>query len=149
MSVGQYCDREIGLVSQGSSILEAAQIMRNCHVGEVVVVKQHNGKNIPVGIITDRDLVIEIIAMEVNVDQISVGSIMSLEMITVNEDKSLRDTLEVMQLNGIRRSPVVDKSGALLGLIKIEDILEVLSHDMAKVLELFHTERRIETTLRT
>jgi predicted transcriptional regulator len=149
MSVGQYCDQEIGLVSQDSSILEAAQIMRNCHVGEVVVVEQHNGKNIPVGIITDRDLVIEIIAMEVDMGQISVGSIMSLEMITVNEDKSLRDTLEIMQLNGVRRSPVVDGSGALIGIIKIEDILEVLSLDMAKVLALFNTERRIETSLRT
>ena len=149
MSVGQYCDRKVGLVSQSFSILEVAQIMRNCHVGEVVVVEQLNGKNIPVGIITDRDLVIEIIAMEVNVDQLSVGSIMSMEMITINEDKSLRDALEIMQLHGIRRSPVVDSNGTLLGLIKIESILEVLSHDMAKVLELFNTERRVETTLRT
>lgn len=149
MSIAQYCTKEVSLLTQDSSILEAAQMMRKNHVGEVIIVEHQKGKTIPVGIITDRDLVIEVIAMEVNIDQINLGSIMSIELITVLDGSDLDKALQIMQLHGVRRAPLVDDNGALLGLIDIESILRVLSQDMNKVLELFNTERCIEKKLRT
>lgn len=149
MSVGQHCDKKMSLLAQDASILEAAQVMRKNHVGEVVIVEQQADKTIPVGIITDRDLVIEIIAMEIDLEQINVGSIVCFEIITVSKDTSLTKALEIMQLHGVRRAPVVDGNGALMGLISIESILKVLSQDMAKILKLFNTERRIEKKLRS
>ncbi len=149
MSVSQYCDKKISTLTQDSSILEAAQLMRTNHVGEVIIVQRQQGKTVPVGLITDRDLVIEIIAMEIDIDKITLGSIMCLELITVNHDSSLKQALELLQTNGIRRAPVVDSKGALFGIIAIEGILKVLSQDMTKVLKLFNNERRIEKQFRS
>lgn len=149
MSLRQYCDNEVSLLTQDSSILEAAQVMRKNHVGEVIIVEHQKAKTIPLGIVTDRDLVIEIMAMEVDVEKINLGSIMCFELITVSDDTSLNDALEIMQINGIRRAPVIDGSGALIGLINIESILKILTQDMTKLLKLFNTEKRIEKTRRS
>jgi CBS domain-containing protein len=149
MSVAKYCDREIATITRDASIHKAALMMRHYHGGEVIIVEKSNDKNIPIGIVTDRDLVVEIIAMEVDMEQISVGNVMSLELITVSENMSLSDTLDIMQHNGVRRAPVVDGSGCLIGLITVEGILKVLSQDMNKVLELFYRERYIEKTIRS
>ena len=148
MNVGNYCEREIAFLTKDASLQEAAMLMRNHHVGEVIVVDKPNGKNIPLGVVTDRDLVIEIMALEVDVEQISVGNIMSLDLITVSEDYSLSDTLDIMQKHGVRRVPVVDSNGNLSGLINMEMILKVLCQDLGKMLELINTERDIEMNLR-
>ena len=113
----------------------------------MIVVDKLDGKNIPVGVVTDRDLVIEI--MDVDVDQISVGYIMSVELITVGEDYSLSDALDVMQQHGVRRLPVVDSNGILSGLIDMEIILKILCQDLGKMLALINTERNIEKCLRS
>ena len=113
----------------------------------MIVVDKLDGKNIPMGVVTDRDLVIEI--MDVDVDQISVGHIMSVELITVGEDYSLSDTLDVMQQHGVRRLPVVDSNGILSGLIDMEIILKILCQDLGKMLALINTERNIEKCLRS
>lgn len=149
MTVGNYCERNLALLTRDASLQKAAKMMRSHHLGEVIVVEKLNGKNIPVGLVTDRDLVIEIMALEVDVEQISVGHIMSLELITVREDYSLSDSLEIMQQHGVRRLPVVDSDGVLIGLIDMELILKVLCQDLGKMLELINTERNIEKTLRS
>ncbi len=149
MTVGKYCERELEPLSRDASLQEAALMMRSHHVGEVIVVDKLDGKNIPVGVVTDRDLVIEIMALAVDVEQISVGNIMSLELITVRHDYSLSDTLDIMQRHGVRRLPVVDNSGALLGIINIEVILKVLCQDLSKMLTLFNNERDNEKILRS
>jgi CBS domain-containing protein len=149
MTVGNYCERNLALLTRDASLQEAAMMMRTHHVGQVTVIDKLNGKNIPVGMVTDRDLVIEIMALDVDVEQISVGNIMSLELITACQDCSLSDTLDIMQRHGVRRLPVVDNNGALLGIINIEGILNILCQDMSKLLTLFNNERGNEKTLRS
>jgi CBS domain-containing protein len=122
-------------------------MIRHYHVGEVIVVDKLDGKNIPEGVVTDRDFVIEIMALDV--DQISVGYIMSVELITVGEDYSRSDTHGVMQQHGVRRLPVVDSNGILSGLIDMEIILKILCQDLGKMLALINTERNIEKSLRS
>jgi len=149
MTVSDYCERNIALLTRDASLQEAAMMMRIHHLGEVIVIDKLNGKNIPVGVVTDRDLVIEIMALEVDVEQISVGNIMSLELITVRQDNNLSDTLDIMQQHGVRRLPVIDNSGSLLGVINIEVILKVLCQDLSKMLTLFNNERDNEKILRS
>ncbi len=149
MFVGQYCDKKISTLTQDSSILDAAQVMRKNHVGEVIIVEKKMGKVIPVGLITDRDLVVEILAMEIDIETINLGCIMCIELVTVNYDSSLNKALEIMQHHGIRRAPVVGNKGELIGIINIEAVIKVLSQDMAKILKLFNNERRIEKNLRS
>ena len=148
MTVGNYCERELALLTRDASLQEAAMLMRNHHVGEVIVVDKLHGQNIPIGVVTDRDLVIEIMALEVDIEQINVGHIMGLDLITVREDYSLSETLDIMQQHGVRRLPVVNSDGILSGLIDMDLILKVLCQDLGKMLALIHTERTIEKTLR-
>jgi CBS domain-containing protein len=147
MTVGKYCERVIVFLTRDASLQEAAMMMRNYDVGEVIVVDKLNGKNIPIGVVTDRDLVIEIMALQVDVEQISVGHIMSLELATVREDNSLSDTLDIMQQHGVRRLPVVDSNGILSGLIDTDIILKVLCQDVGNMLAFINTERNIEKIL--
>ena len=123
--------------------------MRHYHVGEVIVVDKLDGKNIPVSVLTDWDLVIEIIALDVDVDQISVGYIMSAVLITIGEDYSPSDTLNVVQQHGVRRQPEVDSNGVLPVLIDMEIILKILCQDLDKMLALINTERNIQKCLRS
>lgn len=62
MTVGEYCNREVAIAEQQTEIREAARLMRRLHVGDLVVVENRAGENIPVGILTDRDLVVEVLA---------------------------------------------------------------------------------------
>ena len=73
---------------------------------------------------------------------------MGLDLITVREDYSLSETLDIMQQHGVRRLPVVNSDGILTGLIDMDLILKVLCQDLGKMLALIHTERTIEKTLR-
>ena len=88
--------------------------MREHHVGGLVVVKEKSGKRVPVGIVTDRDLVIEVIAEGVDMGDISVGDIMSDQLVTAREGDDLLETIKMMRARGIRRLPVIDDDGALL-----------------------------------
>ena len=73
MPIGEFCNREVVFATRGTSIPEAAQLMRQYHVGDLVVVDEVNGKRVPVGIVTDRDIVIEIIAQSLDINAFSCG----------------------------------------------------------------------------
>lgn len=77
MPIGEICNREVVIVRKEDSILEAAKLMREYHVGDVVVVDDREGRVIPLGILTDRDIVVELIAKEVPLDSVSVQDVMS------------------------------------------------------------------------
>lgn len=148
MPASEYCRSETAVISKDASIPDAARLMRNHHVGEVIVVEQMDGKSVPVGILTDRDLVLEIIAMDINMEKITVGNVMSLDLVTVAENESLSTMLETMKQHGIRRLPVVDDNGMLTGLVNYEDILQALMEQMTSLVNLIDSERRIEQMLR-
>lgn len=136
MSVGHYCKREIVTVSKQDSILTAAKRMRQQHVGCLVVVEDQEGSTKPVGILTDRDLVIEVIAAEVDPDDISVGDIMSYELLTAWETDSIWETLQRMRVKGVRRIPVVDENNVLTGILSSDDLLEVLAEELSQLAKL-------------
>ena len=127
MTAGEYCNRTVIITQMDTSIVEAAQLMRQHHVGDLVVVEQQETGAIPVGMITDRDLVIEIIAQEVPVNSVTVKDVMSTDIVTVTEDKTLLDSLNLMQGRGIRRLPVVNKKGVLQGILSADDAIELIA----------------------
>ena len=113
MSIGEICNRETVFTTKDSSISQAAQLMREQHVGDLVVVEEKGGRRIPVGILTDRDLVIEILAKDVDMNTVTVGDVMSNELLTARESDGLYETLQRMRAKGVRRVPVVDAGGVL------------------------------------
>jgi CBS domain-containing protein len=142
MSVGQFCNRETIIADQQTPIVDAAKLMRQHHVGCIVVTEAlGDGGVSPVGIVTDRDLVVEILAAEIDPDQVTLGDIMSFELVTAHEDDRLWDTLQRMRVKGVRRIPVVDPRGALKGILTSDDLLEILAGELGELAKLIGREQ--------
>ncbi len=148
MSVGEVCNRDVVVVKKGESALDAALLMRRFHVGDLVVVEEEGGQRIPVGILTDRDIVIEAVAENVNSRELTVGDIMSSDLVTVNEDEDVVDTVKMMRANGIRRVPVVDRAGVLVGIVTVDDLIELLAEVMNDLTTLISREQTREKETR-
>lgn len=144
MSIGALCNRTVVVVPRGTDALEAAKLMRRHHVGTLVVVESGDGGNIPVGIVTDRDLVLEVLALGIEPASVCVEDLMTHSLETVREDEDLLDTLRTMQEKGIRRMPVVDLRGGLEGLITLDDALELLSEQLTDVTKLIARQQQRE-----
>ena len=140
MTAGEYCNREIIITEQTISVAEAAALMRRHHVGDLVVVEKHGEKSLPVGIITDRDIVIEVIAQKIDPESLTVGDVMSNNPVSVSEQHSLLDTLEVMKKRGVRRLLIVDQSGSLQGMLTADDAVELIAEQMNDLTRLIHKE---------
>src|SRR5690606_15420257 len=89
MTVGEVCNREVVVVARNMLLPEAAQLMRDYHVGSLVVVQENGEARKPVGIITDRDIVVAVVGKSVETQNVEVGEIMSGELITLREQDSM------------------------------------------------------------
>jgi CBS domain-containing protein len=144
MAIGEICNREVVVVQRDCTILEAAQLMRQHHVGDVVVVEERGGINVPVGLVTDRDLVVEIMAPEIDQAVITVGDIMMSDLVTVRESAGVSETIEYMRVKGVRRVPVVGENGGLVGILALDDLLELLSEELLSLSRLVRHEQKRE-----
>jgi CBS domain-containing protein len=148
MSAGEYCNREVIVIDKTESVREAITLMRSHHVGDVVVVDQKDGARRPLGILTDRDIVLEILAEGVDLEAVNVGDVMSYELETVGEDVKLLDAIKVMSIKGIRRLPVVGAQGNLVGILAVDDVLELISEQLSDLVGLIARQRVRESTRR-
>ena len=149
MAVGEICNREVVIAEKALSVVDAAQLMRKHHVGDLVVVEEKDGRRHPVGIVTDRDIVVEVVAAEVNPDALKVGDIMGPEVATVRESEGLFEALRYMRDKGVRRMPVVDREGGLVGILTLDDLLSLLAEEMTELAKLVSHGRQREATVRT
>lgn len=137
MSVGRICQRDVDIVGPKESVLAAAERMRQRTVGCLVVVD--NGQ-LPVGIVTDRDLVLRVVADDRNPGTTTVGEIMTKFPDLAQEDMPIETALGLMRRRSFRRLPVIDKSGRLAGLVTLDDILMLLAEELVQVGEILGTE---------
>jgi len=136
MSIGQFCNRDTAIARREDSILDVARVMRQWHVGCLVIVENDDRGVRPVGIITDRDLVIEILAANLDPAAVTVGDIAASELLTAREQDGLWETLRRMQSRGVRRVPVVDANGYLAGIITQDDLLEILVGELSDLVRI-------------
>ena len=144
MPIGEFCNREVVYATRETSIPEAAQLMRRYHVGNLVVVDEIDGKRVPVGIVTDRDMVIEIISQSLDLNAFSVGDIMSPQLVSVQQTEGVFETIRLMRTKGIRRIPVVNQKGGLEGIVSADDILDLLAEEMAELAKVAPREQERE-----
>lgn len=144
MAIGEICNREVVFAARDTTVQAAAKLMRHYHVGSLVIVDDRAGKRIPVGIVTDRDIVVEVGATELDPKVITIGDIMSPELITVPESQGVLETMEVMRLKGVRRLPVVDGDGGLAGIVTIDDLLGVLAEELTDLTRIISREQTRE-----
>jgi len=141
MRIGEICIRDVVHVERGTSVQEAARLMRSEHVGDVIVVDQGGRGLLPVGIVTDRDIVVQVTAVGLDPASLAAGDIMTMDLVTAPEDQDLFETLEQMRRHSIRRLPVVDKMGCLVGVIAADDVLELLAMQLSSLSKVARTER--------
>lgn len=148
MLIGEFCNREVVVVDRETTILEAAKLMRSEHVGDLVVTDSRSGRLMPVGILTDRDIVVELLAEEIELDKVSVGDAMSYELLSAKEQDGLQETIEKMRDRGVRRLPVVDAAGALIGIVTVDDLMELIAEQMVDLVGLVSKELSRERSRR-
>ncbi len=149
MTIGEICNRETIFVTRETSINEAARLMREKHVGDLVVVEEKGVRRIPVGIVTDRDLVIEILAKDVSPATVTVGDVMNTDLLSAQENDDTYLTMQRMRTKGVRRLPVVDTGGSLVGIVTIDDFLDLLASELTSLARLVSNEQRRERRRRT
>jgi CBS domain-containing protein len=150
MHIGKLCNRNVVVVDRDVRVQEAARLMREHHVGDLVVVEGEGNKAKPVGILTDRDIVVGVVAKDIeHLGILTVGDVISRELVTALFDEDHEEVLHRMRFHGIRRIPVVDSDGSLHGIFTMDDLLEHLAHDMASVAALLSRQPRREAARRS
>jgi signal-transduction protein with cAMP-binding, CBS, and nucleotidyltransferase domain len=148
MRIGEICTRDVVFCAADTSIADAARLMRERHVGDLVVGIEGSEGVRPIGIVTDRDIVVEVVAMNVSPDQLAVKDIMSRALTYVDESKGVYETLALMRHKGIRRMPVVDERDDLVGIVTFDDLLEGIAEETGLAAKLIQKEREQETIAR-
>jgi CBS domain-containing protein len=144
MKIGKVCYREVVVTEKGSNVLEAARLMRQHHVGSLPVISRDSDGNRPVGIITDRDIVVEVLAEEVPLDKVAVEDLMTKSLVVANEDDDLFDAVQKMRVKGVRRIPVIDAKGLLVGIFTMDDLIELLHGELGNIVSLVSREQKME-----
>ena len=148
MTIGDFCVRNVVCTGRDATVSEAAALMRQHHVGNVIVVDEGPDGRIPVGIVTDRDIVIEVVAAGIDARAIKVGELTQRAVATVREDTGYAEAVRLMSANGVRRMPVVDAKGVLVGVIATDDILHQLVAPLVALSDLAVRGRHFEMQTR-
>jgi CBS domain-containing protein len=147
VKVSEVCSNNVVFVAASESVVAAAKAMRKCHVGDVVVVKDADGRSI--GVLTDRDITVELVAAEIDPVKVSVGDILTRDLVAVKEDDDIYDALVEMSENAIRRIPVEDDSGRLVGILSLDDVVQLLADELQRVSSLLDAQPRAEESRQT
>jgi CBS domain-containing protein len=145
MTLGSICKRNVVTAPKNEMVDDVARRMRMLHVGTVVIVEERQGKQVPVGIVTDRDIVLSVVASNAeHLPFLPVSDAMSDDLLTAYEDTSLADGLRLMQERGVRRLPVVDHAGILVGIVTADDVIRFLAEELGEVVKLMSHEEQVE-----
>ena len=146
MAIGEICSREVVVGGRDTTATQAAKLMREHHVGSIVIADERNGKRVPAGIVTDRDIVVAVLALGLNPD--AVGDLMNRELLVVRESAGVAETIELMRAKGVRRVPVTDAGGALVGIVAADDMLSLLAEEMSALATMVLREHKREVEVR-
>ena len=148
-TIASICNRSVGFTTRETTVAAAAKLMRHGHIGSLVVVDRMNGgKRMPIGIVTDRDIVVEVIATGLDPAVITVGDIMAQELVVGRESDSVLETLEIMRFKGVRRLPTVGLDGQLIGIVTVDDLLEILAEELSELAKIVAHEQSHEAVAR-
>ena len=133
MAIDECCNINVVCCAADTPIPDVAALMRKHHVGDVIVVEDRGGLRAPVGIVTDRDIVIEVTAMHVDASAFTAGDLMSTPVATVAKDAGFVEVLRQMRNHKVRRMPVIIDTGTLFGIVSADDIIKLLATELSLV----------------
>ena len=145
MTVQDICTRDVVVASKTDMLVDAARRMRTSHVGAVVIVESTAGRLMPVGIVTDRDIVVSVVAGDPDhFNFMLISDMMTIDLVTARADDSIDAAIRLMQQHGIRRLPIVDADGGLVGILTLDDVLKYLTAEQSLLVGLMARGRRQE-----
>jgi CBS domain-containing protein len=144
MQAGDVCNREVIVIQADESVQVAAELMRRHHVGDVVLYREEGGRRIPTGIVTDRDLVVEVLVPGLDPTALAVRDIVTSPLSVARTDDSLFDALERMRSKAVRRLPVVDADGALAGILTMDDVIGLFTEMQVRLWAVVERQRERE-----
>ena len=147
MTVGEICTRTVVTCGPDATATEVARLMRDAHVGDIVVVRERNGRQEPIGILTDRDLVVQVLAQEVDPGALRACDLIRWEIVTAPEDQAVYDAIWDMRRKGIRRLPVDGKNNELKGILTADDVARHLAQQLGDVASIAPQQRKREENL--
>lgn len=145
MSAGAICNREVVVAAANEPVRDAIARMREYHVGTVVAVEEPDGMCVPVGILTDRDITLASADRHVDLEKLCVGDLMSVDLAVAKESDDVLDVVELMKERGVRRVPIVNARGGLVGILSVDDVLEVFAAQLSDLAHIIGRERRHES----
>jgi CBS domain-containing protein len=130
------------------AVSAAARVMHEHHVGSLIIVEECDAGKMLIGGLTDRDIVIAVVAKDLDARTIPVSEVMSTDVVAVREDDDIKDALKLMRRRGVRRAPVVTRGGALAGMVTLDDLLRMLVSQLDDLANAISTELSVEPILR-
>lgn len=140
MTIGTICSRDVCVSRRGAALAAAVERMSKRHVGAIVVVEEGDTGLKPVGIITDRDVVCGQLSPPRDLFCMSVDDVMTPELFTLEETCEIPEAVARLSDRGVRRAPVVDRQGSLVGIISIDDLLPRLAGELSALAELIRSQ---------
>lgn len=144
MTIESVCNPNVATIDADSDARRAAVLMRQEHVGDLIVTRFEEGRVRPVGIITDRDIVVEIVAKGIDPAEVRVGDMLRRELISVDKDASLAFAVQTMRESGVRRVPLIDAHDELLGVLSLDDVIEHLAERLDDIAGTIRKQQRVE-----
>jgi CBS domain-containing protein len=145
MPVGDYCRKPIVTVAPDLSVRAAAQQMKAQGVGALVVTEGER----PVGMLTDRDVALEVLCGHLDAESVPVRDIMRSPVVTLSEGTPVAEGARLLRMHRVRRLPVVDKDGKLLGMLSVDDLLPLIARELAGISEAIQGQRPPEPPSQT
>jgi CBS domain-containing protein len=149
MRIADLCNRHVATCERSASAADVARLMREHHAGEVVVVDTIGGIQMPVGLLTDRDLVVEVMGAGIDPESVTAGDLMPETLVTVYESEDVQDAIWHMHTKAIRRLPVVDYTNRLRGTVALDDIAAFLASALSDLARIAPRQRTIEKARRS
>ena len=148
LNAGDVCNRIVTIASREMTLVQAAQLMRDHHVGCLVVVEEAGAARPVIGILTDRDIVTAVVAQEVDPATLHVEDVMTADVVTALETDSVMDLLGLMRRKGLRRIPITTPERALVGLVTLDDLLQVQAEQLRAMVLAIEAEQAHERKMR-
>jgi CBS domain-containing protein len=148
MLLKDVCTPDVITCTPDCSALHAARLMRQHHVGDVVVVENEATDPSPIGVVTDRDIVVEVLGRELDPARVTLRQIMRTPAVIASTGDDVSVAIERMKAHGVRRIPVVDQSSKLAGVLSLDDLLQRLAADATTLVEVITREQDRERRTR-
>jgi CBS domain-containing protein len=130
MRVGEICRSPVVTCRRETGVPELASMMREHHVGAVIVVEERDGLTAPVGIVTDRDLVVHVLAERLDPALLHAGDLLSGHLVTIDHREGVYEAIWQMRSQRVRRLPVVDARCELTGIVTMDDVTRFLAEEL-------------------